>query len=530
MAREMFVRQDANAVSQYPPQRRAGPGRLKGRTVTIALLAIMTIGANTRADAPTAEPIALRAGRHLFIDDYLVDRAIDLKVTPHLPTKVPHAVVSGLNSADRCGQPYATVGYGESSGRFRLWYNSRADDDTIEVSHMESADGVGWIRPHRVLTEVHGYGSSIIDDGARESDPKRRYKFIFYENMERVRYNLAKRSGLCVAFSPDGLDWTKHAGNPVMRDLWEFSPENDPKGIGDPRFRKSPADIVDAVYDPVRRRYLVCCKSWTQPATEFGPVSRSYDSGRRLVSQTTSVDFVNWTPLQRIFVPDEQDEGELEFYGCRPVVRGNQMLGFVRILRDDIEAGIGYTVLATCHDGRNWTRLRTAFLDRDAENPQAFDHAVAWISDCVTVGDEEYIYYGAYSGGHKTHSDRTLGLARLRRDGFVSRHAGPGGGRLLTRTLTVTTGLLTVNANVRGELKVRVLDERGQPLPGFDLTDMQPLKGDAVGHPVRWRGSPTSLQGRPLRLEFHLQDADLYAFELHRETGRRQPGGAGDRR
>ena len=481
----------------------------------VALLVLMVIGVGDGVAASVAEPIALRAGRHLFIDDYLVDKTTDLKATPHLPTKVPHAVVNGLNSADRCGQPYATAGYDESSGRFRLWYNSRAEDGTIEVSHMESADGVDWIRPRQVLMELRGYGCAIVDDGSREADQARRFKFIFYENLEAVRYNLAKKSGLCVAFSPDGLDWTKHAGNPVMRDLWEFSPENHPQGIGDPRFKKSPADIVDAVYDPIRQRYLVCCKSWTQPATEFGPVSRSYDSGRRLVSQTTSVDFVNWTPLQRIFVPDEQDQGELEFYGCRPVVRGNQMVGFVRILRDDIANGIGYTVLATCNDGENWTRLRTAFLDRNADNPGAFDHAVAWISDCVTVGDQEYIYYGAYSGGHKTHSDRTLGLARLRRDGFVSRDAGQDGGGLLTRMLTIAGSQLTVNADVRGDLRLRVLDSRGKPLPGFGFGDMQPLKGDSVAHAVTWAGALTSLRDIAVRLDFKLRDVDLYGFEVH---------------
>ena len=505
-------------MSQYFQQRRAAQGRLERRVAAIVMLAIVMIGTNTRADAPAVAPIALRAGRHLFIDDYLVAESTGLKVTLHHPEKMAQPIVSGLGSEDRCGQPYATVAYNESSGRFRLWYNSRADDGTIQVSHMESQDGIRWIRPRRVLTELRGYGASIIDDGARESDVARRYKFIFYENLERVRYNLSKKSGLCVAFSPDGLDWTRHDGNPVMRDLWEFSPENDPKGIGDPRFKQSPADITDVVYDPIRQRYVVCCKSWTQPATEFGPVSRSYDSGRRLVSQTTSVDFVHWVPLQRIFVPDEKDEGELEFYGCRPVVRGNQLVGFVRILRDDVGAGVGYTAMATCNDGERWTRVRSAWLDRNAEDVEAFDHAVAWVSDCVTAGEREYIYFGAYSGGHKTHSDRTLGLATLRRDGFVSRDAGPGGGRLLTRTLTINGELLTVNANVRGELKVRVLDERGQPLPGFDLTDMQPLKGDAVAHRVRWQGSEASLQGRPVRLEFHLQDADLYAFELHRET------------
>jgi hypothetical protein len=79
-------------------------------------------------------------------------------------------------------------------------------------------------------------------------------------------------------------------------------------------------------------------------------------------------------------------------------------------------------------------------------------------------------------------------------------------------------GHITVNAKIHGELRLRLLAESGLPAPGFFWKDCQPIQGDSLAHAVRWKGDPASLQGKPVRLEFTLRDAELYGFEL-RETG-----------
>jgi hypothetical protein len=43
----------------------------------------------------------------------------------------------------------------------------------------------------------------IVDPDDR--DPERRYKYAFWEH-----------NGTCVAFSPDGIEWTKHCGGPLF--------------------------------------------------------------------------------------------------------------------------------------------------------------------------------------------------------------------------------------------------------------------------------------------------------------------------
>ena len=203
-------------------------------------------------------------------------------------------------------------------------------------------------------------------------------------------------------------------------------------------------------------------------------------------------------------------------------MRGGLYLGFLRVLRDDLvadsggpnepmrQAGLGWTELITSRDGVKWTRYREPFIDRDPR-PGAFDHAMAWFGDCVTVGDEEYIYYCGYSEGHKI-GTRQLGLGKLRKNGFVSRDAGPAAGSLLTMPVSIEADTMTINAKVDGELRVRVVDEHGKSVPGFDWS--APIRGDSVAHPATWKGRLGSLKARTVRLEFNLTKSELYGFDL----------------
>ena len=135
------------------------------------------------------------------------------------------------------------------------------------------------------------------------------------------------------------------------------------------------------------------------------------------------------------------------------------------------------------------------------------------MGDCVTVGQQEYIYYGGYSAGHKI-GDRQIGLARLRKNGFVSYDAEATRGYLRTPLVNLDAARMTINAKADGQLQVRLLDAKGKPLPGFDWPDCAPIRGDNVAHSVRWKGLLGSLRGRQIRLEFALEETQLYGCHL----------------
>ena len=107
-----------------------------------------------------------------------------------------------------------------------------------------------------------------------------------------------------------------------------------------------------------------------------------------------------------------------------------------------------------------------------------------------------------------------IGLATLRKEGFISQHGPKTGGVVCTRAIRWPGGALLVNADAHaGEMKVRVSDELRKPVKGFNYDDMPAFNGDSVAHEVKWNGkSLDELKGKVIRLEFQLKDADLYTF------------------
>src|SRR5262249_27960099 len=152
--------------------------------------------------------------------------------------------------------------------------------------------------------------------------------------------------------------------------------------------------------------------------------------------------------------------------------------------------GIGYTVLAWTRDGETWERDRTPFMDRNP-TPGTWDRAMTWGDYLLPVDDDVYIYYGGYARGHKVerYKERHVGYANTPRDRLVPRDAANEPGSLRTPPLLIPDNAnLTVNADVKGELRVRVLDPTGAALPGFDAADCTPVRGDSLAHAIQWKG------------------------------------------
>jgi hypothetical protein len=471
------------------------------------LLAAGAVLAPARAVAESP-PLALGVGPHLFVDDYLIERSEGLEREVQRPEKHPEPVLT--SSRFGTTQPYLSVL--REGSRFRLWYNHGP-----AIWHAESGDGVRWEDPRVAWNVRRGYGCSLVDDGPRAKDPARRYRLANWQSTPELDDGPKDDGGLYVGFSPNGFDWKAWEGNPVLR-TW-------PEGYDVPS-RHGVGDTADVFYDPIRRRYSAAVKVHGMPG-EFPHAPKSGRFSRRLVGMTTSDDFLHWSRPERICVPDDRDEGKLEFYGMGGVhARGALLVGLVRVLRDDLPCdpggptdGIGYTALAFSRDGRTWLRTREPFLDRSL-TPGAWDHAMAWGSAAVPVGDELLLYYGGYARGHKIAPDRErqIGLARLRRDRYVALRAAAEG-RLLTRPFRLGEAAgLTLNADARGgHIRTRLTTPEGKPVTGFDWHDATPIATDGLARQVRFRRSLHSLAGRVVRVEMRLSNAALYGFDLTQE-------------
>ena len=134
------------------------------------------------------------------------------------------------------------------------------------------------------------------------------------------------------------------------------------------------------------------------------------------------------------------------------------------------------TELAVSRDGVNWQRVgdrdRNKFLTL-GEKGTWQDSMVRSAAKYIVRDDKIYIYHGGVNGPHggpnfpantivRTHTP-AVGLATLRRDGFVSLDADDQGGTLVTRPMNVTAPTLHLNANTRnGFIDIHLPDSAGQ--------------------------------------------------------------------
>lgn len=150
--------------------------------------------------------------------------------------------------------------------------------------------------------------------------------------------------------------------------------------------------------------------------------------------------------------------------------------------------------------------------------------------ECALVQrDEIWIYYRGSNVLHRSVNELVgktiegqalrgdlLNLARFRLDGFVSIRAGKLSGQMTTWLLNFDGGELWVNADAsQGSLQVELLGSFGKPISGFTREYCQALREDQVHQRIEWEGG-RSLQdlGKPIRLRFLLESADLYSFQI----------------
>jgi len=454
---------------------------------------------------PNHEPdFVYDPGPYLLLDQLLIHDQANIRRTIHEPVRLPDPVVTSLDDGNF--QPYVTVVHYPDESLFRMWYNTPENVSQSHLGHITSRDGIHWDRPHQILEDpAHiNFGASVMDRGSDFPNPAERFVYGFWARDEN------EVGGLKIAVSPDGMEWTMLRQGVIL-------PHNH--------------DINALQWDPIRKQYI----AFMSVKVMEGPTWS--DSRRRIPHQSVSKDLVNWEKLWPIIQPEMGEWGETQFYCMNGMLRrGHLLVGLVKVLRDDLNAepdrvsselgdpdrkaaGIGYTTLAWSRDGRTWQRDVEPFFDR---NPRSgtWDRAHAWVDCQVPVGDEVYLYYGGYARGHKADRfrERQIGLAKMKRDRYVSWDADFGEGRLTTAAAELKGGSMTVNADIfglHGSLRVRVLSENHDTIEGFGFTDCQPVKGDSLRHVVAWEKDLSSLKGQRVQFEFSWTNGSLFSFDLN---------------
>jgi hypothetical protein len=489
--------------------------------------------------------------KQLFLDDYIIE-----SMEPGVYQLLNQPVKHPDNPLIRLGAEWERKGalsHGGDAGkvffddergvyRFYGWMIDWGTDKRF-LFYAESKDGIHWVKPKLGQVNYLGHdtnfislpftgedpgNAAILKDPAAKN-PREKYKMIYpkKENGESAMYP---------AYSADGITWSAYSVDKPAVPYWSDTNNN-------------------LLWDAKTQEYVLYLRTFNRMEKWFTP-ERVYprDARSRTPAWATSKDFLSWDSPQDIREPDDRflcfhtDQkdpiGSRDFYTLEVLPYEGGYVGFTSVYHNmfglepaGLDSGKARSPwmdrmdvqLVWSRDGKKFERVgdRRVFLPNGPEG--SWDADLIYTVQAPIVREdlgEIWVYYEGFVGRHwfNQRGDKQegqVGLAILRLDGFVS---VTGRGSFTTKPMTFSGARLAINATGvdlyagqnYGKVLVEVLDAGGQPIPGFTKEDCEPLGGDDLKHVVKWKGGSdlTALQGKPIKLRFHIDKAKLFSFQF----------------
>lgn len=511
--------------------------------------------------------------RQFFFDNLLIESAQDLTRRHHAPTRV------GDQPVIEKDRPWEKTLYfscntwnvirDPADGLFKCWYENwslqdahklpahfRESDGKIAIDvhgaapscvcFAQSTDGIHWDKPPLDVVTVDGADTNIVlghgactqqahcatvFDDVLDSDPARRFKAMFMCDIEDIIEGTTGTAYFAVATSPDGIHWQLMDEQPVfgatersLGDVVTVTPDPDSRTYW---LNNRHPDMCTAPSDPA----CPPTKSWISP---YAPENFARQNKRR-VFRSTSSDLIHWSHPHPLIMPDDaHDNLDDCFYGMEQVRIGDDWLGFLNVLHmtdNTMEVQLVYS-----RDGCNFQRIRPGRPWLTTGTPGAWDaNMVSVCSKPVLVGDELYIYHGGTAQHHDwwmvgpaeglDHPETRdtskvrfgLGLAKIKRDRFVSLDTGPvREGVLITHPIRTRGENLRINAACRagGSIRAEISDPAGNVIEGFQKDQSIPFDGDDVDHTMQWQSNTPIPSGTFLRLRLYLWNAEVFSIQF----------------
>jgi hypothetical protein len=443
------------------------------------------------------------------------------------------------------GKPNGQLGYCSTyrdpkTGKYQFWYQTTAGGHG--VAYAESDDGITWTLPaldivklndptqrNIVLTSEDHYGASVVVDAPGGSDPQRRYKMAYW-SIPPVEGptppdgdKRGPKGGVYVAFSLDGIHWRKH---PELVIRGAYGRSSQPPQVGDTSYRWGPplttSDVVDASWDPIRKRYVIYAKGWID-----APDGTTF--WKRSIVRTESEDFITWSKPQLVMAADEFDGHRPAQYGGTR--KGVQLHGAPVFVHENVYFALlqpaffdthGHQPieLAISRDGIDWQRpWRSTFL-LPVDGGTSFDSGRIWSSSTPVILDDEIrFYYGAYEHPWNTSPKDPksgIGLATMKRDRFVAVRPIEQVGQITLKPIRLESADgITINAEgSKGSVRVELLNEDGYRVKGFTKADVVPITTDGLRHRVAWSKPGSQFTPGSYVIRVHLDRADLFAITV----------------
>ncbi|MEX0725125.1 MAG: hypothetical protein WD065_02570 [Planctomycetaceae bacterium] len=532
-------------------------------TRSLPILLLLTLTPFTSAeDTPTR----IGSRRELFVDDALIDSlAGKAELRLHHPIPQEIAIVHDA-PWEGSGCVYHSVF--RDGDLYRMYYAGghlevteagvNAATHGLVCCYAESDDGIHWRKPDLGLVEFEGSKANnivlgveqigefttvpgepaVFKDANPDAPAEARYKAFVVANRKG-----SYQRGLIAYQSADGLRWTPMSDDPVLAD-----------------------DAFDSQNLAFWDAEAGCYRAYWRYFSGGGYDEKVWNpQGDRGIRTATSTDFTHWENHHDLVYVDSPSE-QLYTNAVKPYHRAPHLLiGFPmryveRGHRDDKKheardpgtpekiakwtaslralpeyehrvwraksserygRAITESLMMASRDGVTFKRWNEGFLRPGIERPGTWNYAhqaLAWhlveTQGTLEGSPNELSLYAVES--YWTGKSDLLRRYTLRLDGFVSATAPMSGGELVTKPIIFEGKTLSLNfaTSAAGAVRVELQDVEGQPLEGYTLDDCEELFGDTLERAVVWNGSSdvSSLSGKPVRVRFVLNDADVYAY------------------
>lgn len=479
--------------------------------------------------------------RQLFVTNYIID-SIGEKADLELHHPIPQGIVMVYN------KPWEGAGCGYNSifkdgNIYKMYYKAwhrtvgptypNTNDSPLFCCYAESKDGINWNRPKVELFPFYGSSTNNIvftdnmngikirvgEPAVFKDENPNASTDALYKALFPMKASGGKR-GLIAFKSKDGIHWQTMSNKPV---------------------------ITDGAFDSQNTAF------WDSKTKEYRAYWRYFDHGIRSIRTAVSKDFIHWsTPVDLKYL-DTLTQEQLYTNCIKPYYRAPQIyIGFParyidrgwsksmrslpdsshRVWRSSISLRLGTALtdglFMASRDGVHFKRYNSAFLRPGIERPGTWSYGQQYIG--WSIVETKSSLKGApnvislYATEHYWTGELASQLRRytVRLDGFVSVHAPLSGGILLTKYFTFRGDSLELNfsTSAAGSIQIEIQDSEGNPIPGFSIDDCGDVFGDAVNRNISWgrnnkKSDISSLEGKIIRLQFILKDADIYSFRFH---------------
>lgn len=400
-------------------------------------------------------------------------------------------------------------------GEYRMWYTGWDKEKKRQVLYAVSRDGINWDKPALGLVEYNGdrQNNLVLSNGdgpmkgayvlvlhePEDPDPNRRFKMVREEHPRAIM----------AAYSPDGLRWTDSPNNPIIK-----SSGMEPGG-------------------------LIRFNGFYYLNGQGGPIPHPVPKARNRIMVTyVSHDFDHWSDAAHLsfrrdpipprpLIEFEIHRGAQVHMGASLWNRGNVIVGFYGQYDNQTNDRRYSTCdlgLVVSHDAIHFKepipdfKIVPSYEEADGAEPRLIQG-----QGFENIGDRTFFWYSIWVA-LDPEGPTGVRLATWDRDrlGYFTAAPRTEGAHFLSTPIELDSPRAEIYVNAGGlsdnsQLRVEVLDDRFQPLPGYSGDTSISLRESGLRQRVTWRGKE-HLEGveGPFRIRVNWEgirpeDARLYA-------------------